>query len=156
MDAEDKERESGRLVFGDDVLAYYRHGLAWEVPIAKLVAIGEYTNGNGPWLEDYFFVFVEAGGSYRQASFYAIGAAQALAELGRALHAELAAGLCHSTEWKTRIMWPERVRDQPLFDVHRTATERVGFWKRLRHRVFGPEETTVLSEAVMALSQGAV
>jgi hypothetical protein len=110
MDAKDKERESGRLALDDGVLAYHWRGLAWELPICRLVAVGEYTNGNGPWVDDYFFVFVEAGGTYRQASFYAVDSSETLARLASVLKADLGAGLCDSTEWKTRVMWPSSRR----------------------------------------------
>ena len=31
---------------------------SWTLPVADLVVFGEYTNQNGPFLDDYYFVFV--------------------------------------------------------------------------------------------------
>src|SRR5262249_50743800 len=40
------------------VICYESQGKeVWKISIAELVCIGEYTNANGPWLDDYFLVF---------------------------------------------------------------------------------------------------
>ena len=155
MESQDRERESGRLALHGGVLAYHWRGVVWELPISRLVAVGEYTNGNGPWADDYFFVFVEAGGTYHQASFYAVDADETLVRLAGLLNADLGAGLCASAEWKTRVMWPETMRDQPLFDIA-VAEESAGLASRIRRRLLGPKQTVKLSVAVMALSERAV
>ena len=156
MDAEEEQRVSGRLMFDGVVPAYHLRGLAWELPISRLVAVGEYTNANGPLVDDYYFVFVEVGGTCRQASFYAIDSMDTLARLADVLKVELWPGLCSSAEWKTRVMWPEALRDQPLFELRDVAEELAGLASRVRRRLVGPQQTVELSGAVQALSEGAV
>jgi hypothetical protein len=53
-------------------------------------------------------------------------------------------------------MWPEALRDQPLLVVRAVAKESAGLASRIRCRLLGPQQAVELSEAVMALSEGAV
>ncbi len=112
------EEASGEIECLDDTLVY-RSGLGnWSLPISSIRLVAEYTNSDGPFLDDYFFVFLTAPeDGWHQASFYAKGRDAALTTLGRKLGSTLQTGLCNSTEYRTRIMWPEKVRDQPLMDV---------------------------------------
>jgi len=55
----------------------------WKLPMSAIRLIGEYTNSDGPYLDDYFFVFVLADGTWRQASFYAEGRDGFLSALGK-------------------------------------------------------------------------
>lgn len=154
-DPEAAERASGRLTFDGATLAYrWPDRVAWELPIERLVAVGELTTANGPWLDDYFLVFLELGGAYYEASFYAVGRDDVLERLGAALRTNLQPGLSNSTEWQTRIIWPESLREQPVFELHDTAGSSGGVWSRLRRRLFGTRQTAVLAAPLRALCSG--
>lgn len=92
---------------------------SWEVHVADIAVIGEYTTNDGPWLDDYFFVFVERDGTVREASFYADGRDRALAALEDALGERLAPGLSGTSEWRSRVLWPPRLADSELFSLDR-------------------------------------
>lgn len=63
-------------------------------------------------------MFLTAGeGGWHEASFYAEGRDAALRALEKRIGALLETGLWGSTEYRSRIMWPECVRDQPLKDI---------------------------------------
>ncbi len=104
----------------------------WRVPVDQLAVVGEYTDASGPYLDDYFLVFVKKAGERYAASFYAEGRDSLFSRLGPALDSELRCGLCSSTELKSRVMWPPAIKDKPLFDfVAVTATtlgERIKEW----------------------------
>ena len=109
---------SGELRCSAGVITYHSAGGDWSVPVADVRLIGEYTNSDGPYLDDYFLVFLTAPeGGWHQASFYAKGRDEALAELSRSVGAPLECGLCDSTHYKTRIMWPPHLRNEELMEV---------------------------------------
>ena len=51
------------------ILYAIRDSDAWELPIAELKVVGEYTTPNGPYIDDYFYVFLSTNYWY-EASFY--------------------------------------------------------------------------------------
>ncbi len=92
---------------------------SWEVHVADIAVIGEYTTNDGPWLDDYFFVFVERDGTVREASFYADGRDRTLAALGDAVGERLLPGLSAASDWHSRVLWPPRLADSELFSLDR-------------------------------------
>ena len=92
--------------------------LIWQIPVHTVVLVAEYTNPYGPQADDYFliFVFVKQGQCYfRTATFYAAGAEESLQVLSALWHEPLRFGLCDSTDWKSRVIWPEKLVDQEYF-----------------------------------------
>jgi hypothetical protein len=88
----------------------------WRLPVRKVRAIGEYTTAAGPTLDDYFFVFVtEDSECWFEASFYADGRDAFLLKLSKLLGADIRAGLCNSTSWETRVLWPQTLEGEELF-----------------------------------------
>jgi hypothetical protein len=70
--------------------------LLWTIPIDSLVLIAEYTMNEGPYVEDYFLVFVtsETGKLYfSTCSFYSAGMEEAFAALQQRLDSPLSLGL---------------------------------------------------------------
>ncbi len=123
---------SGELRCGAGVITYHSPAGDWSVPIADVRLIAEYTNSDGPYVDDYFFVFLTAPeGGWHQASFYAKGRDEALAALSRTIGAPLECRLCDSTEYKTRIMWPPNLKDQELMEV--LPPKKRSLWQKLLH-----------------------
>ena len=92
--------------------------LIWQIPVHTVVLVAEYTNPYGPQADDYFliFVFVKQGQCYfRTATFYAAGAEESLQVLSALWHEPLRFGLCDSTDWKSRVIWPKELVDQEYF-----------------------------------------
>ncbi|MHA3774488.1 hypothetical protein ACXR0O_23435 [Verrucomicrobiota bacterium sgz303538] len=109
--------QSGHLKLEDDTIVYtLPNREAWRVPIADLRVIGEFTNTDGPYADDYFFVFITCD-QWFEASFYAEGRDTLLAGLGQRLHHKLQTGLCDSTSLVSRVLWPARLESHPLFDL---------------------------------------
>lgn len=119
-----------RLEVQDDLLAFRPEG--WQLRISNLVLIAEYTTDEGPYIDDYFLVFwTRENGELLKAecSFYAEGRDLALAEAGRVLGVQLDLGLASSTEWNSRVIWPEELRGKPYYEF--TNVPRVGFWQEI-------------------------
>ncbi len=125
-----RDEYSGTLECVGESLNYRSKLGDWSILISEIRLIAEFTNSDGPYLDDYFFVFLTATeGGWHQASFYAEGCDGALRVLERKIGASLETGLCGSTDYRTRIMWPERVRDQPLMDIIPPAKQN--WWQKL-------------------------
>jgi hypothetical protein len=51
--------EKSKLILQNDTIIYDEGQLGrWEMSVADLEIVGEYTDPNGPYIDDYFFVFV--------------------------------------------------------------------------------------------------
>jgi hypothetical protein len=90
----------------------------WELPISEITIIGEYTNEDGPFADDYFIAFLtDAEPGWLEASFYGEGRDSMLEELSRVLGSDLSCGLAHSTTFTSRILWPEHKKSRELFEL---------------------------------------
>src|SRR5262245_9714586 len=91
----------------DRTITYQVGGtVCWSLPLADLELLGEYTDPNGPFVDDYFFVFIRRPQHHwNEASFYASGRDELLDELAVLLGAKLDCGLVNSTEYNSRVMW---------------------------------------------------
>jgi len=77
---------SGELLYNAGVVTYHSALRDWTVPFVDVRLIGEYTNSDGSYLDDYFLVFLTAPeGGWHQASFYAKGREETLAALSKDL-----------------------------------------------------------------------
>jgi len=103
------ETVEGRLRYGGD-------HVPWDIAIANIAVIAEYTNQNGPYADDYFLVFMERGNAqWYEASFYAQGRGEALKWLAIQLGADLECQLCNSTDFRSRVMWPPALAGREMF-----------------------------------------
>jgi hypothetical protein len=126
--------QSGNIKLEGDTIVYtLPEPEVWRVSVSDIRVIGEFTNTDGPYADDYFFVFI-ARDQWFEASFYAEGRDALLAELGQRLGHKLQTGLCHSTSLASRVLWPARFEGHPLFDL--VPEERAGrILGKLRQRV---------------------
>ncbi|MBC8095918.1 MAG: hypothetical protein H7Y43_08905 [Akkermansiaceae bacterium] len=125
---------SGHIKFECDTLVYTQlEREKWRVPIADIRVIGEFTNNEGPYGDDYFLVFITPDQQF-EASFYAEGRDALLDALGHKLDYNLQTGLCNSTSLASRVLWPAHFAGHPLFD--NVPEECAGnIFGRLRQRV---------------------
>ena len=119
----------------------------WTLPASSVVAVGEYTTGNGPLVDDYFLVFVTSLGEFHQASFYAQGREDALAELGKALGTTFRCALSDSTTFRCQLLWPKELLTAPLFALRRFETRSL--WGKIRDSLGIDKHELELSRAVL-------
>ena len=114
--------DSGSLTLENGVLGYATAGgVNWRVAVSDLAVIGEHTNANGPYLDDYVLVFLDRNGGWFEAPVYAERQAAVWRELSALLGAPLSLALCNSVEVRGRVVWPVELCEKPLFnfDVQR-------------------------------------
>ena len=129
------ENTSGTIRLDHGAIVYELPGDGWSVNLSDVRIIGEYTNSDGPFLDDYFFVFLTAvEGGWHQASFYAEGRDAFLADLAKAIGSPIETGLVNSADFKTRILWPSDISGEPLMKVLEKATRRGRIWDKLMGR----------------------
>lgn len=127
-----KECTSGYISLVDDVVVYRIAGGGWTVKLSDVRLIGEYTTANGPYIDDYFWVFLTAEeGGWHEASFYAAGRDDFLVAVGKALSTPIETGLCNSTVYRTRVVWPPEVKGQPLMRIVPKPTRLGRLWARI-------------------------
>jgi hypothetical protein len=112
----------------------------WEVPVADLRLVGEATNEEGPFLDDWMLVFATGPEGWREASMYAPGHDKFLCELGQMLGGPLFPALAGSTTFASRVLWPQQLYGQPVFTYNaRRAASVAG---RLLEGLLGPTSCT--------------
>jgi protein-S-isoprenylcysteine O-methyltransferase Ste14 len=97
---------------------------SWTIACDQLACLGEYTINQWPGA-DYFLIFVTRDGQYHQASFYAQGRDELLADLEEKLKSKLRLGLCNSTHWASRIIWPPEFENKEFYELSADVKTRV-------------------------------
>jgi len=132
--------DNNKAVIGleGDLLVYREQGTElWRTRLAAVAVIGEYTTANGPYIDDYFLVFVTTPERHHfHGSFYAVGRDALLASLTKRLGSSIECRLCNSTQLTSRCMWPTSLVGSSLFRFTRGPVG--GGWARVR-RLVSPE-----------------
>ncbi|MHC4528847.1 MAG: hypothetical protein ACYTEX_10065 [Planctomycetota bacterium] len=133
---------SGKIwMVEDNVIHYERPGFSWELPVTRIRLLGEYTNQDGPYADDYFFVFATGPDRWYEASFYAEGSDSFLNGLSGILGHPLKPTLTNSTDFHSNVLWPAELAGRPLFDFkYKRRSDFWGKWCRVSdiHREFSP------------------
>lgn len=110
--------KSGVLCIDGQTLSYTSPDYGnWQIPIAEVVTFGEYTTNNGPYIDDWFLVFVTTDFNWVEASNYCDGCDAIRDELAEHWGVESLRGeLSFSTDFNSRALWPTEIAGEPLFD----------------------------------------
>ncbi|MFO1021432.1 MAG: hypothetical protein U0903_12155 [Planctomycetales bacterium] len=118
------DSESGRLWLQNHVIHYALGKETLEIPLSQLRIFGEYTNQDGPFGEDYFYVFITGPDSWFEASVSAAGRDEFLSNLQTELQTVFPhSTLVGSTDFASKILWPTDLQGQPLFDFAKVPME---------------------------------
>jgi hypothetical protein len=98
----------------NDFLHYEYENGSWQIPINEIRCIGEYTNSDGPFADDYFIVFLTKDYTYT-GSFYANDCLKVFKDLRLILQYELDLTLACSTNWASNILYPNELAGKPLY-----------------------------------------
>ena len=111
--------------------------------VKSIAVIGEDTTRNGPYVDDYFFVFVTTPERRQfRGSFYAEGREDLLTALSRRFTVQLKCGLCHSSDLTSRCLRPPALEGKPLFPFTRGPAG--GDWSRMRRFLYHPITPLIL------------
>jgi hypothetical protein len=106
---------SGKIELDGRIIRYSGRSVAWEIPLSCVRVLGEATNQNGPFLDDYFLCFACSPDRWYEASFYADGREEFLTSLASRLGCRLSLSLVPSTDFASNVLWPEHLAGKALF-----------------------------------------
>lgn len=136
---------SSRIWIDAEIIHYELPNGGWHLPVSEIKVIGEHTDDHGPYVDDYFFVFLTD--SYlHEASFYAEGSDQLISDLSDSLGAKIFCDLVNSTDFKSRVMWPPDLEGQPFYNFV-PVPKAEGFLAGLKHMLL-PRVAYHLADAV--------
>lgn len=111
---------------GDSVLWHNEDVVFLQFDISNIAVIGEYTNSNGPWFDDWYMTFVLKNGQWKSIPQYAGNITQLIEELCKRFDPVLRERqLANSTEWSSVVSFPNNIRGTELFKlIPETASKK--------------------------------
>jgi hypothetical protein len=118
------------------------------LPVKDVRILGQATNQDGPYRDDYLFCFATGPERWYEASFYADGRDELLRALGTKLGVLLESGLCHSADFASQVLWPASLAGKPMFTyTDEPVTCVLGLQLRIPRKLqtFSEQVATVLA-----------
>ena len=119
-----------------------------ELSISDLIIIGEYTTDNGPFLDDWFLTLVTLN-EWIEISMYTVGMTKFLKDLSKVVNADLSTSLANSSIWKTRIMFPNELKEKELFEVE--DIEPKSLLGKVKKQITGGKSARKLSSEILKI-----
>jgi hypothetical protein len=86
------------------------------IDLEKVAVIGEYTKDRGPFVDDWFLVFVYKSGEWKEVSVYANGFQELAQHLCQLFRFDFSKPfLANSTGWKSIVRYPQIIEGKELF-----------------------------------------
>lgn len=151
MPSDAKEQPRSSVHLENRHIVFFREGKEIvRIAVDEIRLIGEYTTSDGPFVDDWFIVFLTSPIDWKQISHYTPGMPELLRELSQLLDAAIVGSLSWSTNWKTSIIWPPTVAETEMWDVQIKPPETL--WQKLRGTLgMGSDQTLVLTEAAASV-----
>jgi len=126
--------EGGRLL-------YRGSQSSWEIAADRLVCVGEATlESPGPGEDWVLCLITSVQGNWVEGSLYARGRNDALQWLSQAVASSLEVKLANAPPFRSRVMWPQWLLEQPLFQ-YQVPWPRRAFSRGLRRLGFPPRSS---------------
>ena len=142
-----KDTSSGTVRLQNDKIFWdYDNKSIFQIDIGDIVIIGEHTNSDGPFFDDWFLTFVTKDGHWQSIPWYADNIEELTTLLCDKFQSDLNNSFLNgSTEWASLIRHPTYLKNKPLFKV--TPTEsykepKTFLDKLLSSMGFGGNDTT--------------
>ena len=129
--------DSGMIQFDGTLITYTSPAYgSFSIPLSEVAIIGEFTTDNGPFIDDWFIVFVpHSGHDWFEASMYAGGIEPLRRQLSEVLGASIdGVTLFASTDFASGIVWPPTLANRPLFTF--SSVKGSGFFSRIKLAIF--------------------
>jgi hypothetical protein len=122
-----KVNSSGTVrIDGDKVFWDYENENLLQIDLNEIGVIGEYTNSNGPYFDDWFLAFVSKDGQWHSIPWCADNINDLTKYLSSKFHQDLKiTNLAHSTEWRSIVRYPIYLSGKTLFDLTPSETYKV-------------------------------
>lgn len=123
--------KSGVLRLDGDLLVYVSPDYGqWKTQVSDIIAFGEYTTNNGPYIDDWFMVFVTKDLEWVEASNYCAGGDEVRSALASRWGQDSLYGkLWGSTDFASRVIWPSAIAEQSLFDFNQRPQS---LWQKIK------------------------
>ena len=121
----------------------------WSLPVHSIVLLAEYTTNEGPYVDDYFLVFVTAEDGklyFSSSTFYAAGRDEALSRLQEQLGTRIRLELQGTAEWRSRVVWPSDMAGRQYFTF--TPVPADTLLERLKKKLLGTTYEYTIAEDV--------
>ena len=130
------EEVESQLILKDDVI-YYKSGRGneWKLSLSEIKVIGELTTNEGPFIDDWFVVFVIDENNWKTSTMYLKDniAETFFKELSSKLNYNIIPSLFHSTEFKSIVAYPEKIKGKELIELK--EVEPQGWWDKLKAKL---------------------
>ena len=142
-----------QLQIAGTTLEYLFHEqVYWTLSLEELVLVAEHTTNEGPYVDDYFLIFVTVQAQsllFSSCSYYSEGRNSVLKHLagkfGDPLEPGLRGAIAGVTEWNSRVIWPPPMAGKPYFTF--TQAPPPDILEEVRGSAIGPAyERTVAAE----------
>lgn len=122
-----KDNSSGKVrLQGDKVFWDYGNKTILQINLNDIVVIGEYTNSDGPYFDDWFLTFVTKDGQWQNIPLYADNIDELTEYLTNKFQQDLSVTyLANSTEWKSIVRYPTHLRGKTLFTLTPSDTYKI-------------------------------
>jgi hypothetical protein len=112
-----QEHNSGIVTIEDNIVTWCNQELVVsKFDLDDVVVIGECTNSDGPWFDDWFIAFVLKNSEWQFIPFYASNIDELLKVLSQRFDQSLALGtLANSTNWNSVVRYPKSIAGKQLF-----------------------------------------
>jgi len=123
-------KDSGQLNIIADEIRYNSETYGnWSIPISEVKAIGEYTNDQGPFLDDWFLLFFLKDCTWYEASNYSENITEFKNEIQSKLNIEnVYSDLSGSTDYNSYIIWPNSLNGKKAFEFKNFYSS---WWRKL-------------------------
>ena len=144
---------------GDSVVWHNEDVVFLQFNITDIIAIGECTNSNGPWVDDWYITFVFKNGQWVSIPQYAWNMEQLVDYLCEKFDPMLNQyQLANSTDWKSVVSFPVDLRGKELFQLEpsriykepRNLFQKFLFYLGMRN--FETSKEIMLSEEIKNLT----
>jgi hypothetical protein len=115
---------SGIVELNGDLVLWHNEDVVFlQFHISDIVVIGEYTNSNGPWFDDWYLTVVLKNGEWKSVPQYAGNIDQLTEEFCKKFDPLLSERqLANSTHWKSVVSFPINLRGTELFQLVTATT----------------------------------
>jgi hypothetical protein len=106
---------AGTVTFQDGDIEFRRGKDYWRLRLDSVCLIGEFTDASGPVGDDYCVTFVQRGSGVRYVLPYdTVGCGLVMDAISHELGAPMTTALANSADFRSRVLWPEHLRDKPF------------------------------------------
>lgn len=150
------EVSSGIITIDHKKVTWHNEDLVFaSFDLQDVVIIGETTNSNGPWFDDWFLTFVMKDGSWINISWYAENIEELTKILSEIFKSDFTKScLINSTSWNSIVSHPSHLKGDALFVLVPSKNNKApkSFFDKLLHLIgfgnFSTAKDTHLTDKV--------